>query len=246
MDMSELFRGIHENYDESNLIKANDAPQIAWDSHGFDLNNLSVFLGIPKEYIYLTGNAIKPAVAWDGQFTTLEIPPFVEMLSKYNGAWKQIERQTKRQLENGNYEMLFHMMVSNMRLYVFNQTFSSIPENKVYEVFKFVYQSSEYGFEDFHWGQIIPMCERENRHDLEILKREYGKQLTIYRGCKDNTEDGFSWTLDKEVAEFFANRFDTEGYVLKGKVDTEQVLTYIDRESEVIVEINKVEKVEKL
>lgn len=57
--------------------------------------------------------------------------------------------------------------------------------------------------------------------------------ITVYRGLqKDATAKALSWTLEKSVAEWFANRFDNNGEVVEGTIDKNYVFAYFDRRSE--------------
>jgi hypothetical protein len=64
------------------------------------------------------------------------------------------------------------------------------------------------------------------------------EDVTIYRGCTKQGEDGFSWTLDKGKAEWFATRFSLGGaQLLEAKVPKDAILAYLGRrgESEIVV-----------
>ena len=72
--------------------------------------------------------------------------------------------------------------------------------------------------------------------------------FTVYRGLQENAqEDGLSWTLSKDVAEWFANRFDNEGEIIEKVIHKSEVIAYFnDRdEEEVVLDIKKVLKREK-
>lgn len=70
-------------------------------------------------------------------------------------------------------------------------------------------------------------------------------EFEVYRGVAVGRIDGgLSWTDKKEVAEWFAHRFDTEnekGYVRKMKIKKEDVLAYFNRrgEDELVIDIFK-------
>jgi hypothetical protein len=67
------------------------------------------------------------------------------------------------------------------------------------------------------------------------------KFVTIYRGCE--SEDyvcGYSWTLDRERAEWFARRFSSGGVVAKAEVHKSVILAYFSErnESEIVVDVD--------
>ena len=72
--------------------------------------------------------------------------------------------------------------------------------------------------------------------------RSLPEKVTIYRGSSYHNEKGLSWTLSKEKAEFFAQRFSTRrGKVYEQEVSKDQILAlFFGRgESEVILKGEK-------
>lgn len=89
--------------------------------------------------------------------------------------------------------------------------------------------------------------------DKEYLmnKSEYEKYIslpemvTIYRGVSDvKYKMGISWTLVKEKAEWFANRFTADGFVYKIDIPNKHILAYFEDggEEEIILDICKINK----
>ena len=71
--------------------------------------------------------------------------------------------------------------------------------------------------------------------------RSLPQMVTIYRGSTIKNDKGLSWTLSKEKAEFFAQRFDRKGKVHEKQVNKDQILAlFFGRgESEVILKGDK-------
>lgn len=77
--------------------------------------------------------------------------------------------------------------------------------------------------------------------------------ITIYRGGNEYLEEvpyALSWSLEQDVAEFFANRsiyrFCDEGYVYKGKIRTKDIIAFIDGSEKEIIQYGKVFDIEEL
>ena len=75
--------------------------------------------------------------------------------------------------------------------------------------------------------------------DLEVL-RSMPKEFVVWRGASSASryrERGFSWTLDRDRAEWFAlaNAFEGEPLVLEARIRRESVLLYSPFEQEVVV-----------
>ena len=75
------------------------------------------------------------------------------------------------------------------------------------------------------------MMDPEDRATLRTLP----DTIEIYRGTKNPSHQGFSWTTDYEVAQKFAQRYALPGqgcYITKGAVDKKNVIAYLDARSE--------------
>ena len=83
----------------------------------------------------------------------------------------------------------------------------------------------------------------EEAEDIQELLAKVGDKdtLTIYRGETEHStpyEQALSWTLDKEKADWFANRFESERPITyKAKVKTDYILAYDNgrEEQEILV-----------
>lgn len=85
---------------------------------------------------------------------------------------------------------------------------------------------------------------RENYEVYENLPDTF----VVYRGLQENAqEDGLSWTLSKDVAEWFASRFENDGEIIEKIVHKTEVIAYFnDRdEEEIVLDIKKVLRREK-
>jgi len=73
------------------------------------------------------------------------------------------------------------------------------------------------------------------KEDLEVWKN-IPETITLYRGvCKGHIALGLSWTDDREKAEWFRNRFNTdgvEGKLLSVKANRKDIIAYFNTRSE--------------
>lgn len=75
------------------------------------------------------------------------------------------------------------------------------------------------------------------------------EEIIIFRGVQNKEySDGFSWTMNKEKAKWFANRFDCDGVVYKAIANKRDILCYNNRrrEQEIIVDYKKLKNVTQL
>ena len=110
-----------------------------------------------------------------------------------------------------------------------------------------------YGIIDAPKEKFLPWFLEADKLYL-MSKREQNKfnalpdMVTIFRGV-DNPEYeyGFSWTLDKNIAIWFANRYeDRKPYVYECTVDKRDLICYFEirNEKEVIVDLEALRKYE--
>lgn len=64
--------------------------------------------------------------------------------------------------------------------------------------------------------------------------KQLPRNFKVFRGTKvEDDYDALSWTLDYETAKWFANRFETEGFVIERKVNRKDVLAFFNDKDEV-------------
>ena len=82
--------------------------------------------------------------------------------------------------------------------------------------------------------------------DIDDLSDE--NIITIYRGVKVNNYRGLSWTVDKNVAEWFARRFGHDGdrcYVFTGTINKKDIIALFSsrNEKEVVCDYRKIKNI---
>lgn len=95
------------------------------------------------------------------------------------------------------------------------------------------------------WGELLrdrrpgheAMMSDDDRWHFDALPDE----ITIWRGHRDWNQDGWSWTVDRDKAEWFARRLadpDDEMLVTEARVDKADVIAYFEGrgESEIVVD----------
>jgi hypothetical protein len=96
------------------------------------------------------------------------------------------------------------------------------------------------------WRQVFEWT--GSGFDLDELPRE---ELTVYRGAQEDlNEEGFSWTLDRDLAEWFARRLprdDHPAVVITGKVHRDYVIAHVTSrgENEIVTDPDNVVFAEK-
>jgi hypothetical protein len=147
----------------------------------------------------------------------------------------QVTREHAECIESENYSKLFVLIDKPFRFEWYQKLFNNIPEDQRYPIFKRIYSSSEYGFNNLD-KEFVEEIFKNNIIDKELFNSDI---ITIYRGEASKSTpytQAYSWTTDLEVAEWFANRFDSDGIIYQGKIKVADILDYINNnESEVLV-----------
>ena len=95
------------------------------------------------------------------------------------------------------------------------------------------------------WMMLLSECHNNdllmNQDDLGFY-RSLNNELTIYRGVESlfSKNQSLSWTLSKETATWFANRFERGGIVISGTVKKKDIFAAFSGrgESEILVDSN--------
>lgn len=118
-----------------------------------------------------------------------------------------------------------------------------IPKEFLYREYKNLLNSEQFGFQYSYFFKSELICEimKVNKYDTVENKElisllDSDGYLTVYHGhCKPTMRNSYSWTIDKNVAEFFGRRnarFHSASnyYIVTGKVKLEDVIAFIDEE----------------
>jgi hypothetical protein len=75
--------------------------------------------------------------------------------------------------------------------------------------------------------------------DEQSVFNNLPENITVYRGIQKNaTTNALSWTLDKNVAKWFANRFNHNGQIIEATINKKYVFAYIDGRGEKEIVLN--------
>lgn len=170
-----------------------------------------------------------------------QVPLFHNGLANDSYAVKR--KQVAEEFENGNYDSYISWHERPYRLSAFLDCADLLDDKQYWELAADIWTDSE----NIHqmqeeWREVFS-APRKGRRGL-MTSREYGRwrglpnPVTVYRGCRrELNEDGWSWTLDREKAEWFANRYGTgDPVVIEGRIVRKNILAvFLGRsESEVV------------
>lgn len=171
---------------------------------------------------------------------------------------EQRRKHIQSSLEKKKFKSLLSMTENIIKISMFKKYFEDIPDADKYDIFQSVYKKSEYNFQEFDrefLEKILSYREwsiswKENIQSLVDKTDEEG-WLTVYRGQGTKStplEDALSWSLSKNVAHFFANRFDKNGWIWKANVHISDIWDFLPErnEEEVLVEYDRLCNIERI
>jgi hypothetical protein len=170
-------------------------------------------------------------------FSPLVLPGLANQMleQKYN--------QLRKALDTKNFSQYVFLHERPYRVSVFKDIKHELTDENYWKLLSSIWTDTENSYQDLGTWKNLFKSKRGQRHNLmtedELNTMEsLDDTVTIFRGCVKNlNEDGLSWTLDKERAEWFANRFDQEGIVIEKAIGKEKIVAYFSGrgEEEIIV-----------
>lgn len=256
---SDIFKAAHGAVDPNDLIPMKKLIGKATDNKGIiptqeEFDKVVKFLKADPEYFYVNPkNFLEPVVYWKGPFyhgffggLNMESLKMMQVNKRFEMKKKDFEKYFK----DKDYIQLFNRTDKKILIPTFIKMYDEIPDDQKYEIFVDLYQRSEYGFGTFPpeiINNLFPY--RKSSAEWKGRMRELKKDMklnpdgtvTVHRGENHESADedrAFSWTLNPETAEFFANRFDKgAGDILSKDINPTEIIDYLTSrgESEIIV-----------
>jgi len=163
-----------------------------------------------------------------------------------NESFRQKSKALDEAIQNGDYSSAIYL---HERPYRYDALIDMINDYGFEEDDKFwptvggVWTDSENIFQNLAGWRSIWQTDIPDRHlvmseeDQEVY-RALPSSFEVYRGVQEGgTDDGLSWTLSREKAQWFADRFKGNGHVLTRIAQKSDVLAYFGNrdESEIVI-----------
>ena len=181
---------------------------------------------------------------------TIEFIDITKEKDKFNQCLSSFESNIKNAKD---FESILFKINKKYRLLFFYLSFDYLSKEKFNTYLKEVWTSSESPNKDINVN-VSEVLKLFNKADKSLLMNEdeldiYNKldnEVKVYRGTKNKDDfKAMSWTLDYDKAEWFANRFGTDGYILEATINKNDIVAFFDvrGESEVVVDYNKLKNI---
>ena len=172
-------------------------------------------------------------------------PYFPSMNALYNDMLKQKTEQLQRAINDKNWDTYIWLHERYARFGALYDLECEIPDEKFWELFGLVYTDSENVGQHYDvisdWLDVPDIPESIMEADEREVLRLLPSRVTVYRGFVPDEDiespSDWSWTLSPTMAEWFANRWDRSGFVVRGTVLKTDIMAVFNRrgEDEVLV-----------
>lgn len=214
-------------------------------------------------FLYLdidTSSEFAPAIVshpfFESAFNVAENGELVDILEDKKG-YQSVINVTKKKIEKiSDYEYFFMLITKPYRMVFLKYTMPFLDKEDFSKALISTWISDERANSNCNVTKrellnYFQKASREylmNKEELEIYK-QLDDVVTVYRGVSEYNKNNIkvlSWTLDKEKAEWFANRWKTIGYVYQAKINKNDIIAFCDQraEKEIIVNYNKLYDIE--
>ncbi|MFZ3577444.1 hypothetical protein [Virgibacillus sp. DJP39] len=151
-----------------------------------------------------------------------------------------------------DYKKIFGVWVEKrVLLKRFLEYFNLINDEEKFDIFIDVYNRSEYGFNEYINESFIKNIVKYRSPESIYTPHFTDKKIKVYRGVgrlSTSPFKAYSWTLDKETAQWFSTRFKDVGEVYEAYIETKNIVAYIEKrnEKEVVVLPSKLKEINQI
>ncbi|KZR56951.1 hypothetical protein [Bacillus badius] len=191
-----------------------------------------------EDDFYYTGNDFFPFLIWKGllyyQFIGLNKEVLEMELPRLSKQYHHIQNLLK---EKNFFLLLSTIVDKSILIRSYLKLFKEIPDQEKFDLFIKVYNRSEYHFDELDERFLEQLMKYRPSNSIynplsSFLEKE---MIEVYRGVGKLSlpaSKGFSWTLDKKVAEWFASRFSDGGAVYRACIRPDKIIAYIKERNE--------------
>lgn len=166
------------------------------------------------------------------------VPYSEQMNALLNKKYLYLTDKKKELLKAGDYSGYVYVHERPYRLNAFYEVHDKLEPKEYWELFSGMWTDSENIWQNKDTFKYLLGLHQDSRRyfmseeDLEVYDN-LPEQITIYRGYTvGKNKNGFSYTLNKERAEWFAKRFNKNGKVWERVVNKKDIVAYTNARNE--------------
>lgn len=165
------------------------------------------------------------------------VPYAPELAAWLNDSYLAKTGMIDQAISRRNWDRAIHLHERPYRLQAFCELADHMSDEEYWSLAASVYVGTENADELYvTWREVVQVARGGREHfmlpDERVAFQRLPDVITVYRGCSGSEIRDLSWTLSRDVAEWFANRFGAGGYVLAGTVAKHDALGYLTRRGE--------------
>lgn len=245
MHIATLFESMHSMIDEETLKPIIDMKKEELEKYGLTIQDVLEtcdLLSIEADRLYHEStNFVYPFCYWDGfyfkSFLTLKPEALTEIGD--DKRFKEQKKQMHEYITEQNWDAVLTFCDKKVSFPVLSYVMKFAPKNKHAEMFIDTYTRNEYGFDRINPDMVRSALSEPagGAYDISLAEEnpDVNGYYTVYRGNTEKSttlDKAYSWTLSREVAYFFATRFNSVGIIYVGKVHKDKIRAYINSRSE--------------
>ena len=133
-------------------------------------------------------------------------------------------------IANQKFSQIVYLHERPYRLEAFLAIADKLPDEKYWSLLSSIWTDTENAWQNLEtWKSLFnsdrPKSERLMDWDEQLALSSLADTVKVYRGCqKGINEEGISWTLKRDKAEWFANRFSKDGIVLEKEISKSDII----------------------
>jgi hypothetical protein len=196
------------------------------------------YIGRSVDNLYLKKYTYTEYFYFDGVFL-INLDPNIkeEEFDSYKRYFLNMEERFLKSYDEGRISGLSVFIDKRLSTFIYRVFYDRLSEEERFEGFVSIYKFCENPQQEFPKNIIneiadyIPNNITESRKVSKLVDKD--GYITVIRGnTSESTEanEAMSWTTDLKTAKFFAYRYNSNGYVVKGKVHVNNVIMIYDEE----------------
>lgn len=166
-----------------------------------------------------------------------DIEVSIDRVKRIKEIFYEREETFHKAYDNGNFSEVSMLVDKKLCSFIYKRYFDMMSREDKFQEFIELYKMTENAMNFVTQKmlkeliRIIPKNVIENRKNSRLIDNE--GYVVVFRGQGNNStnpQKAMSWTTDIEVANFFAKRFDKNGYIVRGKVHYTNIILIYDEE----------------